>query len=61
LSVMVVPGSFAVILRQASFIALVEYHKSILPQQKIRLPCLTAKFLQHCMMGYFAVILLQAR
>jgi len=39
-------GYFAVMLRQASFFALVEYRKSILPQQKIRLPCLTAKFLQ---------------
>ena len=40
-------GFFAVMLRQASFFALVEYEKSTLPQQKIRLPCLTAKFLQH--------------
>jgi len=40
-------GSFAVMLRQASFFALVEYEKSTLPQQKNRLPCLTAKLLQH--------------
>jgi|GEM_PF-6272731 hypothetical protein len=53
-------GYFAVILRQASFFALVEYEKSTLPQQKTRLPCLTAKFLQHLMLGYFAVILRQA-
>jgi len=33
-------GYCAVMLRQASFFALVEYRKSILPQQKIRLPCL---------------------
>jgi hypothetical protein len=40
-------GSFAVMRRQAAFCALVEYHKSVLPQQKNRLPCLTAKFFQH--------------
>jgi len=33
-------GHFAVMLGQASLFALVEYHKSILPQQKSRLPCL---------------------
>ena len=42
-----VSGYFVVMQRQASFFALVEYRKSILPQQKICLPCLTAKVLQH--------------
>jgi hypothetical protein len=49
----VVLGSFAVMLRQASFFALVEYEKSTLPQQKIRLPRLTAKSLQHQEKGVF--------
>jgi len=39
-------GYFSVMLRQASCIALVEYEKRTLPQQKIRLPCLAGKFLQ---------------
>jgi hypothetical protein len=34
--------NFAVILRQASFFAPVEYQKSTLPSQKTRLPRLTA-------------------
>ena len=40
------------------FVALVEYHKSILPQQQICLPCLTAKSLQH-RAGSFAAMLRQ--
>ena len=51
-------GYFAVMLRQATFAALVTYRKSMLPSPRTCLPCLTAKY-HNRWRGYFAVMLRQ--